>query len=149
MGNRTTFWLIWGIAVIPMLAAFVMYFGGIGVPEGRTHHGELVKSGTQYSDVGLPQPGEPATWQVVLASTPDCEPCQTFSQGLSNFHTALGRERDRVSVSELDASSLSVDQASIWVIDPLGNVVLRFDPEVNPTLILQDLKKLLKLSKVG
>ncbi|NBR74494.1 MAG: hypothetical protein EBT74_00995 [Gammaproteobacteria bacterium] len=42
MGNRTTFWLIWGIALVPMLAAFVMYFGGIGVPEGRTHHGELV-----------------------------------------------------------------------------------------------------------
>jgi hypothetical protein len=27
--------------------------------------------------------------------------------------------------------------------------VLRFEPEINPTLILQDMKKLLKLSKVG
>jgi glutathione peroxidase-family protein len=35
------------------------------------------------------------------------------------------------------------------VVDPLGNVVLRFKPEINPTLILQDLKKLLKVSKVG
>jgi hypothetical protein len=31
----------------------------------------------------------------------------------------------------------------------LGNVVLKFPPETNPTLILNDLKKLLKLSKVG
>jgi hypothetical protein len=86
---------------------------------------------------------------VVLASEPDCEACQTFSEGLKNFHTALGRERDRVSVSELQASDLKEKQAAIWVIDPLGNVVLRFEPEINPTLILQDMKKLLKLSKVG
>ena len=149
MGNRTTFWLIWGIALVPMLAAFVMYFGGIGVPEGRTHHGELVPSGTQYSELGLPAPNEPPTWQVVLASAADCDACQTFSEGLENFHTALGRERDRVSVSEVQASDLKDKQAAIWVIDPLGNVVLRFEPEINPTLILQYMKKLLNLSKVG
>lgn len=149
MGNRTTFWLIWGIAFMPMLAAFVMYFGDIGVPDGRTHHGELVPSGTQYSDLGLPTPNDPPTWQVILASAPDCKACQTFSEGLDNFHTALGRERDRVSVSELKASDLSQKQSAIWVIDPLGNVVLRFEPEIDPTLILQDMKKLLKLSKVG
>jgi cytochrome oxidase Cu insertion factor (SCO1/SenC/PrrC family) len=79
----------------------------------------------------------------------DCDACQTFSEGLENFHTALGRERDRVSVSEVQASDLKDKQAAIWVIDPLGNVVLRFEPEINPTLILQDMKKLLKLSKVG
>jgi len=149
MGNRTTFWLIWGIALVPMLAAFVMYFSGIGVPDGRTHHGELVPSGTQYSDVGLAAPKDPPTWQVVLASAPDCEACRTFSEGLENFHIALGRERDRVSVSEVQASGLTQKRAAIWVIDPLGNVVLRFEPEINPTLILQDMKKLLKLSKVG
>jgi glutathione peroxidase-family protein len=52
-------------------------------------------------------------------------------------------------VSEVQASDLKDQQAAIWVIDPLGNVVLRFEPEINPTLILQDMKKLLKLSKVG
>lgn len=149
MGNRTTFWLIWVLALAPMAAAFVMYFGGVGVPDGRTHHGELVETGTQYSDVGLPAPGESPTWQVILASTADCDACKAFSVGMENFHTALGREQGRVSVSEVDASSLTMESASIWIIDPLGNVVLRFEPDVNPTLILKDLKKLLKLSKVG
>jgi hypothetical protein len=112
VGNRTTFWLIWAVALVPMVAAFVMYFGKIGVPDGRTHHGELVESGTQYSDIGLPSPGDPPKWQV-------------------------------------DVTKLTVPEPSIWVIDPLGNVVLKFEPEINPTLILQDLKKLLKVSKVG
>lgn len=149
MGNRTTFWLIWAVALVPMFAAFVMYFGQIGLPDGRTHHGELVKPGTQNVDIGLPNPGDPAKWQVVLASTVACAPCSLFSEGLDNFHTALGRERDRVVVREVNATDLTIDEPFIWVVDPLGNVVLKFEPAVNPTLILQDLKKLLKLSKVG
>ena len=68
---------------------------------------------------------------------------------MENFHTALGRERNRVVVSEVQTTTLTVSEPSIWVIDPLGNVVLKFEPGVNPTLILQDLKKLLKVSKVG
>jgi hypothetical protein len=149
VGNRTTFWLIWVVALVPIFAAAVMYFGQIGVPDGRTHHGELVESGTQYFDIGLPSPGDPAKWQVVLASTAGCVSCRVFSDGLENFHTALGRERDRLVVREVEATGLTVSDPSIWVVDPLGNVVLRFKPEINPTLILQDLKKLLKVSKVG
>ena len=52
-------------------------------------------------------------------------------------------------VREVNATDLTIDEPFIWVVDPLGNVVLKFEPAVNPTLILQDLKKLLKLSKVG
>jgi hypothetical protein len=132
-----------------VIAAVVMYFGKIGVPDGRTHHGELVDSGTQYSDIGLPNPGNPAKWQVILSSSEGCKPCGSFSEGSENFHTALGREMDRVLVKEVTATDLTMTEPSIWIVDPLGNVVLRFRPEINPTLILQDLKKLLKLSKVG
>ena len=149
MSNRTIFWLVWAIAVVPMLAAFTMYFGQIGLPKGRTHHGILADSGTKYFDIGLPAPGDPAKWQVVLSSAENCLPCASFSEGLDNFHIALGREKDRVAVKEIQADNLTTTAPSIWIIDPLGNVVLRFEPEINPTLILRDLKKLLKLSKVG
>ena len=68
---------------------------------------------------------------------------------MDKLHTALGRERNRVLVAEVQTMTLTVSEPSIWVIAPLGNVVLRFEPGINPTLILQDLKKLLKVSKVG
>ncbi len=38
---------------------------------------------------------------------------------------------------------------SIFIIDPLGNLVMRFDVRDNPNGLLQDLKKLLKLSHIG
>jgi hypothetical protein len=38
---------------------------------------------------------------------------------------------------------------SLFVIDPLGNIVLRFDVRSNPRGLLEDMKKLLKLSHIG
>jgi hypothetical protein len=150
MTARTTFWLIWVIALLPVVAAMVMYFGNIGIPEGRTHHGELLANGTQATELGLPEPDADAPkWQIVLTSRPDCTPCQEFAANFENFYTAIGRERTRVRTETLPVSDSEALESGIWIIDPLGNVVLKFDPTINPTLILDDLKKLLKLSKVG
>jgi hypothetical protein len=38
---------------------------------------------------------------------------------------------------------------SLFVIDPLGNIVLRYDVRNNPRGLLDDLKKMLKLSHIG
>ena len=150
MTGRQTFWLIWAIAILPVAASLVMYFGKIGIPEGRTHHGELVAGGTQAQDLGLPVPdATDPKWQIVLTSRPDCVACQEFAANFENFYTAIGRERNRVTTASLDVPTTEGLESGIWIIDPLGNVVLKFDPAINPTLILDDLKKLLKLSKVG
>jgi cytochrome oxidase Cu insertion factor (SCO1/SenC/PrrC family) len=38
---------------------------------------------------------------------------------------------------------------SLYVVDPLGNLMLRFDARDNPKGLLSDMKKLLKLSHIG
>lgn len=49
------------------------------------------------------------------------------------------------------AGQLPADTGSgtVFVVDPLGNLMLRFDPGVTPTGMLDDLEKLLKLSRIG
>lgn len=42
-----------------------------------------------------------------------------------------------------------IDARAVLLIDPLGNLMLRFDADVGPDGILEDLEKLLKLSRVG
>lgn len=42
-----------------------------------------------------------------------------------------------------------VDSGTVLLVDPLGNLMLRFGPGVAPDGILEDLEKLLKLSQVG
>ena len=139
-------WLIWAMALVPM-TPICHVFWAPGLPEAAHIMGKWQRLARIL--IGPPHPGEPAKWQVVLASNASCLPCQTFGEGMEKFHTALGRERNRVVVSEVQTMTLTVSEPYIWVIDPLGNVVLKFEPGINPTLILQDLKKLLKLSKVG
>ena len=37
----------------------------------------------------------------------------------------------------------------VYVVDPLGNLMMRFPRDPDPSLIIKDLKRLLKLSRVG
>ena len=38
---------------------------------------------------------------------------------------------------------------SIFLIDPLGNLMMHFPPDIEPKKLMKDLKKLLKLSRIG
>ena len=40
-------------------------------------------------------------------------------------------------------------ELSLYIVDPLGNLVMRYDTRDNPKGLLEDLKKLLKLSHIG
>ena len=40
-------------------------------------------------------------------------------------------------------------QHSLFIVDPLGNLLMRFDTQQNPQGLLQDLQKLLRLSHIG
>jgi len=39
--------------------------------------------------------------------------------------------------------------AQLWIVDPHGNLVLRYDAKANGKAILDDLKYLLKISQIG
>lgn len=41
------------------------------------------------------------------------------------------------------------DGAQLWIVDPHGNLVLRYDTKANGKAILDDLKYLLKISQIG
>jgi hypothetical protein len=40
-------------------------------------------------------------------------------------------------------------KTTLFIVDPLGNLMMSYDAEANPKGLLEDLKKLLKLSHIG
>jgi len=69
-------------------------------------------------------------------------------------------QREHAGLLVLDADSNGASDAlqvfpagqradSIFLVDPLGNLVMRYDDRTDPKGLLQDLKKLLKLSHIG
>ena len=74
--------------------------------------------------------------------------CDQSLEPLRRVHDALGKEADRVQVVGLGSDEISLEPG-IWIVDPLGNLVMRYSLEAELKGLLADLKKLLKVSRIG
>ena len=159
--NKMTFWLIWLVGVVPMAVAFIMYYTGMLSPSSTVNHGELIKSQSlsqwqlQYQDQDWQQTNQ---WQVLHTQPAQCqtEECANWSSVLPNVIKLLGKDSDRVVLLQvgkqktmLQTNKLSELGEAVWIVDPHGNLVMRYAPELTPKQLLQDLKKLLKVSGIG
>ena len=91
--------------------------------------------------------------RVVVTASPD-----QLGEALVEEHPGLqvlggdatGRASfaDQVRASE-SAAGDAAPFGGIWLVDPNGNLMLRFDPELDPRMMLKDVKHLLKISRIG
>ena len=170
--------LILLMVIGPMILATGMYKLNFWVPEGRSYHGELIGNGQTRADLGV-QAQEDRWQILVTAPKDCSVDCQQLVYLARQIQIGLGRDAGRAShalavaqplSSEYDAKltreypqlqryPLSLtdfhktagDQAvpQLWIIDPHGNLVLRYDPTVKGKDLLNDLRHLLKLSNIG
>lgn len=86
--------------------------------------------------------------QRVLLATSNC--CDREFLGREHDGLLIRDVGDDAASSELRAALPPGDHSHhLFVVDPLRNVVLRFDTRENPRGLLDDMKKLLKLSQIG
>ena len=52
-------------------------------------------------------------------------------------------------ISRLPAKTLALSAPAIYLVDPLGNVILYYTLDINPSDLLKDLKRLLGASQIG
>lgn len=186
--------LLFAVAGLPVIVAFIMYFTNSMVPEGRTNKGTLIAPPLSVSmlDLKLQQAGEgevDGKWELIVVGQNSCasEACQQTLHKARQVNVALGREAGRVIRryinigAELDAATAEAFKSSyprlhlsgtshlalevfldkelnasevlernyIFISDPLGNVMMYYTPENPGGDLLDDLKKLLKVSKIG
>ena len=162
----------------PMVLATGMYKLQFWVPEGRSYHGELIGNGQTRADLGV-QADEDRWQILVTAPKDCAVDCQQLVYLARQIQIGLGRDAGRASHAlaaaqpvsadydaklnreypqlqryPLDASVFSKttgDKATpqLWIIDPHGNLVLRYEPNVKGKDLLNDLRHLLKLSNIG
>jgi hypothetical protein len=152
------------VSLVPLLLATASYFSGVGVPQGRTNRGELVLdrpplASPQLVDGQGQRWSGNGRWQLLLRVDQCLQPCLKWRHQLGQLIKALGKDSGRVEqqlvVSErasdrqLTSSQLSRLEPGIWLADPLGNLVLRYEFDQPPQALLKDLKRLLRVSKVG
>ena len=75
----------------------------------------------------------------------------TFETVLQNEFPAIVRSLGQAESvrAALAASGKPIDGNYIFLVDPLGNIMMSFPPDLNPKLIIKDLQKLFKVSQIG
>ena len=187
--GRRSLLILAAIFLLPVFAAFALYYGNLWRPGGSASKGELIHparplavSGLKHAD-GSPAGGDVLTgkWSIVYIGDGACDAdCRTALVFARQTRLALNNEMTRVQrvflstghccasayfaaeqpglialdASAADAQSLlgqfpANHQNSLYIVDPLGNLMMRHDAAHTSKGLLTDLKKLLKLSHIG
>ncbi|MGE8295131.1 MAG: hypothetical protein ACN6PH_06255 [Pseudomonas sp.] len=177
--GRLQLLLILAIAVGPMFLASAMYQWRFWVPETRSYHGVLIGDGRTLADLGVQGAVEPRWQILVTAPGACEADCQQLvylarqiqiglnretsraSHGLAlaeplpaDYDATLKREYPQLGRYQLDLQAYekaaeAVPGAQLWLVDPHGNLVLRYPAGSNGKAILDDLRYLLKISLIG
>lgn len=169
--------LILLVVLGPMLLATSMYRLTFWVPQGRTYHGEMLGNGVTRADFGIA--AAERRWQLLVSAPQGCaEDCRRLVYLARQIHIGLGRDASRASHALASAEPLpaaysaqlqreypqlqrypldlqryrqriQAPAAQLWIVDPHGNLVLRYDATAKGKQVLDDLRHLLKLSNIG
>jgi hypothetical protein len=182
--NLRTVALLAGLFLIPLVLAFLMYYGDAWRPGGGTNHGALILPARPLPRVSAAHGANTFThsWSLVYVGDGACdESCRNALFVMRQTRLALNNDMQRVQrvflatgearaqeFLEREHPGLVVVHATgdaaapllqefpandrtnaIFIVDPLGNLMERFDARSNPRGLREDLTKLLKLSNIG
>ncbi len=199
--NRLKLIAIFAVAVIPVILAMVMYFGGVAIPSAKTNKGNLIWPPVPIDALGasstLSQQNSvketilnSKKWTLMVTGGSVCdEQCMALIHTVRQVNVSMAKNMDRVSrvlVSGLAGEAIvAIEQSypqmvthqiiseqikafqaqaqakgavfqgadntpwTVWIVDPLGNVIVQFTDAHDGYDMIHDLKKLLKLSNIG
>jgi cytochrome oxidase Cu insertion factor (SCO1/SenC/PrrC family) len=185
-GGRGQLLLLALLFFVPLLSAFVIYYGSQWRPTSHVNHGTLIEPART-----LPLTADSVLtgkWSLVYVGRGDCDAdCRATLYFMRQTHLGLAnliprvqrvflvtgdccdrdylaREQPRLITLNADGAtgadgaagaallaSFPTDgrAATIFVVDPRGNLMMRYDAHDDPKGLRNDLKRLLLLSHIG
>jgi len=163
----------------PIGLSFYLYYGHSELqPLGRVNRGVLFEPPRELPAGSLPA-ASAGKWTLLFVGPGDCPTqCQEKLYDTRQVRLALDRDMTRVqrvflatgsccdqgflqrdhpdlitlradSDPNLLAAMAVTEAGRIYVVDPLGNLMMWYAPDAPPKGLLEDMKRLLKLSHVG
>ena len=182
--NLRTVALLAALFLLPLVAAFGMYYGADWRSAQRTNHGALILPVRELPRLSASYGAKTFThvWSLVYVGAGACDDaCASALYVMRQTHLGLNNDMERVQrvfVATGDSSAwqsllreypgLVVIHAAdregeelvrqfpaddrahaTFIVDPLGNLMMRCDTRADPKGLHEDLLKLLKLSNIG
>ncbi|MBS98130.1 MAG: hypothetical protein CMI01_05585 [Oceanospirillaceae bacterium] len=146
--NRRVLWAIWLVALLPLAFAVIAYFTHLPITDQRTNNGVLLDPVLTLEQWGGERQAHVGHWSLIYRGNDTCtEVCQRQMERLRRVHDALGRDAARVRVQQLLTDSAL--ERGVWIVDPNGNLLMRYSYSQIGEPVLDDLKRLLKVSGLG
>lgn len=175
--SRSTLVALFLVALAPIAGAYFLYYTVRDEgPWGTSNRGTLLAPGTSAASMGVIEPATEAAlsrhWWLVIVADGDCiDVCAVASERLRALHILLNKDAERLRRGVV-LRGAAADGAfavlrshdpplvrlrgdfpgmtqGIYLIDPLGNVVLHYPYEQAGKPVLEDVKKLMKVSQIG
>lgn len=161
---------IMGIALVSLGGSYLLfYLASSGGGWGTTNNGTFVQPQTTVRDLGWSGGAEERNWWLWVVDDSACQlDCQQMVKDIRALHILIGREASRVRRGVLlrNGAVPALDEAfpklvrlempgrgqlerGVYIVDPNGNLVFHYSMDMDPKLVLQDLKKMLKVSQIG
>jgi hypothetical protein len=161
--------LVFLACAAPFILAWLAYELGWGVAGGGGNYGELIAP----RPVAGPLASLRGKWVLVTFDAAACGAlCEKKLYIVRQIRKAQGKEAERIERlwvltdrgkprTELLAAIEGTHVASgeldfpgertqhIYLVDPLGNLMMRFPPDPDPSKMIKDLQRLLKYSRFG
>ena len=185
LGSRSKLLLLLGVFALPVLAAYLAYFGWR--PAGHSNYGDLLKVAPLQRTAGDALDGAPfdlvalrGKWVMVHVGPARCDAeCVYQLYLMRQMRIAQGKDQSRIErlwvLTDSGAPDAALLQAHpglhvwwprdaafagqfpaaratgahIYLVDPLGNLMLRFPAAPDPKRMMKDLRLLLKASQIG
>jgi hypothetical protein len=177
--GRLQLLLILAVVIGPMLVASAMYYGRFWIPEARNYHGVLIGTGQTLDELGVHGVEDNRWQLVVTAPGECDKTCKELVYLARQINIGLNRDATRAThllatvqplsgdyqallqreypqlglyslqKNEYDKAAADVKAPQLWIVDPMGNLVLRYGAESKGKAILEDLRHLLKISQIG
>ena len=169
MSGKTKLALVFIICAAPFVLGWLAYQLGWGMAGGRANYGELVGPRALAGPL-VPLRGK---WVLVTFDPAACDaPCEKKLFIVRQIRRAQGKDAERIErlwvvtdggkpraelLAAIEGTRLASGQLDvpgnrsehIYLVDPLGNLMMRYPPDPDPSRMIKDLQRLLKYSSFG
>ena len=178
MTARKEFWMLLAMFILPIAFGTLFFYANPNYfSESTVNYGELVRPviATEEGDIEIDDGASlQGIWTLIYVSSRCDDVCEKAVADMKTIRTLMNADMRRIQrmiIIEDNSTPTSDDKAlikaritsekltqslkkytenAIYLIDPIGNIMLYYEPQnIDIRLVIKDLKRLFKYSRIG